>query len=125
MSTPSFTKGPWYVNCQESIYCDKYKHHFIANTYRMYCEGNTDEEEIIREAKANASLIATSPELYASEEKNLEFLKRTLSSYQEFAKLVKQEHPRVEIKDIELIVQQIEQRIAETDQLLKKARGEE
>lgn len=63
MNEPKFTKGPWYVNCQEAIYCDKYKGFFIASAHRMY-DDERPEEEVIEEAKANAALMATSPKLY-------------------------------------------------------------
>lgn len=75
MSEPKFTKGPWYVNCQEAIYCDKHKGFFIASAHRMYGD-ERPEEEVIEEAKANAALISAAPDMYALLQKvvNLEVL---------------------------------------------------
>lgn len=144
MSEPKFTKGPWkrtYTTIPHVVEGYDVSPDIVNVTIEdrniplaAWCMNSTAEgKEYYHTMEANASLMAASPELYASEEKNLEFLKLTLSSYKELAKLAKndddvkaaiQAYPQVEIKDIELIIQQLEQRILETEQLLKKARGE-
>ena len=110
MSKPKFTKGPWHVNCQEAISCDKHKG-FFASVHRMYGDGRP-EEVVIAEAKANASLIAQCPTMYQS-------LEDDMKSFRDTAEWLKKRLGNI------AIVAAMFMRADEIEKLLKKARGEE
>lgn len=127
MSKPMFTKGTWHVGT------GKYKGGVVDDNDELVCDPSGGHYE--DEAIANAQLISCAPDLYASEAKNLDILKRILASYQDLAQLMQTDddvqlavnaYPGLEIThNVQCVIQQLEERIAETEQLLKKARGEE
>ena len=151
MSEPKFTRGPWRHYAQPDPFDPKLKRSYVL--YGKPDAVNPDDGTFPPDQcvcgcgkshwscgdgnnAANAQLISCSPDLYASEEKNLEILKVVLESYKEMAKLMQtdadvqaalNEYDKLEtsVKTMTDVISILEQRIAETEQLLKKARGEE
>lgn len=144
MSETKFTPGPWEKRRKTigdftgiSIFGENCPIGLIAKLpfrnefalIREYKEKFSQEE-----VDANAQLISCSPDLYASEEKNLELLKIPYHAFQYMLALCKADvkmqtfvvdQLKVKFEDIEKFAKEYEERIAETEQLLKKARGEE
>ena len=129
MNAPKFTPGPWEAGRNpamatvldghegKAIYPSGGDHHIgWANIYDD--EGKLDMET----ALANAALIAQCPSLYENEERNLESL-RTLLHFVEMITKSCDMNPVMRITALSGIVD-TKERIAETEQLLAKCRGE-
>ncbi len=108
MTEPKFTPKPWQRIGMKV--CD-------AEGFTIAKCGWISQSD--EEAMANGDLLAAAPELYENEEKNLksfreslEFYKSALPNLNAIAKIVVQE-----------IITGLETRIAETEQVLAKARG--
>lgn len=145
MTETKFTPGPWRLVKEREHHETSSDGHDLAkwgvyDNRQAWCIASTgstwpteDEED------ANASLVAASPEMYESEEKNLAMLKVILEGYEAMAGVVLSD-PDVKavIEDgtlarqlpcampdvIAEIIRELKMRIMETETLLAKARGE-
>ena len=102
-------------------------------------EVNTEQKNICRcvrlamepgEVEANAHLISAAPDMYRNEKANLHVIKTLLKVYEELQLLfltdddVKKALPNMPSWTFEHIITELKNRINETEETLKKARGE-
>ena len=134
---PKFTPGPWSASRKmvvDGLYGNTSPTSFPQWAIAVCYEGRTRDKGV---AEANARLIATTPELLESEEKNLDLLLGIHKKFMEIWGLVQNDEDvrralnvispvemAVLTKNFNANMAFLEQRILETDALLKKAKGE-
>lgn len=132
MSEPKFKDTPWHIDKTEDELWGEEVWYRTEYYSVVSSTGETIVSDIIN--KEAAELMVCAPDLYASEEKNLELLKIPYHAFQYMLALCKadvkmqtfvNDQLKVKFEDIEKFAKEYEERIAETEQLLKKARGEE
>lgn len=115
--TEKFTPGEWRAEITRVRF---------PNGKMMWAEGGDFDTQI-----ANAALIAAAPEMYRNEKSNLHVLKTLLKVYEELQRLfstdedVQKALPDLPSWTFEHIISELKNRINETEETLKKARGEE
>lgn len=128
----NFTQGEWKVEEREANIRGIHLYGFLIQTKEhRICKCQTDNDRNIPVMKANAALIAAAPGMYRNEKANLHVIKTLLKVYEELQRLfstdeeVQKAFPNMPTWTLERIISELKNRINETEETLKKARGEE
>lgn len=148
MTEPKFTPGPWrrtittvpnvtegYDTSPDIVNLTIGDRNIQLAAFGM--NSTAEMREFFWKMVANADLMAASPELYDNDEKNLKLLKTILKCYEDVEKLMlidKDVQAAIQNENIKgimmpevvhLITEDLKTRIAETERVLAKARGEQ